>query len=147
MRTWHTLSHNGDGSLKAELSRQDRTKIYAWHAEQLAYLIQRLKQVPEGNGSLFDNTAILYCSEMSNGSHNSTNIPFLLAGTAGGRFRNGAFFDETNAAKGERTTYRWNNDLLAAIGKGYGLEIDSFGSADRTARDQYSKGPYARILA
>ena len=49
----HDLSHRGDDDADAV---DKLTRINRWYAEQLAYLIGRMKQIPEGDGTLLDNT-------------------------------------------------------------------------------------------
>ena len=63
---------------------QDKlTKINKWYCEQLAYLAKRLAETPEpgGDGSLLDNTLIVWTNELGKGnSHTLDNIPFVLVG-------------------------------------------------------------------
>jgi len=66
-------------------------KVDLWHAEQLAYLISALKSIPEGAGTAFDNTVILWTSECTHGNHGHQNIPIVLAGNAGGTLKTGQF--------------------------------------------------------
>ena len=77
----HDLSHHGGDDVKlAKISRINR-----FHVEQLAYLLQRLKSVPEGDGNLLDHSMIVYGSGLSDGNrHNNENLPILLAGKGGG---------------------------------------------------------------
>ena len=59
------------------------TKINKWYCEQLAYLAKRLAETPEpgGDGSLLDNTLIVWTNELGKGnSHTLDNIPFVLVG-------------------------------------------------------------------
>ena len=72
---WHGLAHGaGKGKGAEALGKFDR-----WLIEQLAYFLQRLQDTPEGDGSLLDNTLVLYGSSNSK-THNNTNYPTLLAG-------------------------------------------------------------------
>lgn len=77
----HDLSHHGGDSTKlAKLA-----KINRFHVEQLAYLLDKLKSVREGEGTLLDNSMICYGSGLSDGNrHNNENLPVLLAGRGGG---------------------------------------------------------------
>jgi hypothetical protein len=68
-------------------------EINKWYCEQLAYLARRLDETPEpgGEGSLLDNTLIVWTNELGKGnSHTLNNIPFVLVGN-GLDFRMGAF--------------------------------------------------------
>jgi hypothetical protein len=77
----HTMSHSQNfGGL---------TKINTWYAEQLAYLVAKLKAIPDGGGSLFDSTIVMWGNGLGMGqTHYQTRLPVLLAG-GGGAFRTG----------------------------------------------------------
>jgi hypothetical protein len=77
----HDLSHHGGDDAKlTKIARINR-----FHVEQLAYLLERLKSVREGDGTLLDNSMIVYGSGLSDGNrHNNENLPVLLAGRGGG---------------------------------------------------------------
>jgi hypothetical protein len=83
----HELAHRGDSDVDA---KDKLTRIYRWYAEQFAYLIARLKSVPEGNGTMLDNTLVLWISEHSKGNvHDRRGLPYVAAGRAGGAVRTG----------------------------------------------------------
>lgn len=76
----HGLSHDPD--LNAD-SLEKLTKINIWFAEQIAYLVTKLANTkePGGEGSLLDNTTLVWTNELGKGnSHSHDNIPFLLLG-------------------------------------------------------------------
>lgn len=82
----HDLSHHGGDPKKHAKIRQ----INRFHVSQLAYLLERLKSIPEGNGTLLDHCMIVYGSGLSDGNaHNHDNLPVLLAGGGGGTLRSG----------------------------------------------------------
>jgi hypothetical protein len=65
-------------------------KINKFHVEQFAYLIDKLKSVPEGEGTLLDNCMIAYGSAIEDGNrHTHGNLPILLAGKGGGSLKTG----------------------------------------------------------
>ena len=77
----HDLSHHGGDPKKHAKIRE----INRFHVTQLAYFLDRLKSIPEGEGTLLDNSMILYGSALSDGNrHNNENMPILLAGRGGG---------------------------------------------------------------
>jgi hypothetical protein len=106
--------------------------IYRFYAENLAYLLQKLDSVQEGNGTLLDNTLVLAVSEIQQPeNHGQSNMPFLLAGKAGGRL----------------ATKRWlklnsqpHNNLLVSIMNLFGVEGQTFGNA------RYCTGPLAGVF-
>ncbi|MDA9764034.1 DUF1552 domain-containing protein [bacterium] len=77
----HPLSHHGDNPEKIE----KMSKINAFHVSLFAEYLEKLKNTPEGNGSLLDNSLILYGSGIGNPNvHDHTNLPIILAGGASG---------------------------------------------------------------
>lgn len=77
----HDISHHGRLADKLEKKR----KIDRYHVEQLAYILGRMKSIKEGNGTMLDNTLLVYGAGISDGdAHNHNNLPILLAGRGGG---------------------------------------------------------------
>jgi hypothetical protein len=114
----HTLSHEGNDKLPAQ---EKLTKINAWFAEQMAYMARRLAETPEpgGDGSLLDNTLILWTNELGEGnSHSLDNIPFVMVG-------NGLDFEMGRSVKYKRAPH---NRLLLSIAHGFGHHLEHFGS-------------------
>jgi hypothetical protein len=65
-------------------------KINTYHTEMLAYFLGRLKETPDGDGTLLDHTAIVYGSGLSDGNrHTHEELPVLLAGRADGSLKPG----------------------------------------------------------
>ena len=82
----HSSSHHTNQESKIE----DYKKITRWHVEQFAYLLARLKGIPEGERTLLDNSMILCGSSLSDGNkHDPNNLPILLGGKGGGRIQSG----------------------------------------------------------
>jgi Protein of unknown function (DUF1552) len=82
----HDISHHGGDPRKHDKIRA----INRFHVAQLAYILQKLKSVPEGDGSLLDHSMIVYGSGISDGnSHAHEDLPILLAGKANGSVKTG----------------------------------------------------------
>ena len=116
----HSLSHAADKETKIQAQL---TKINKWYCEQLVYLAQKLAATPEpdGNGSLLDNTTIIWTNELGKGnSHTLNNIPFVLVGGGLG-FRTG------RSLKFKRVPH---NRLLLSLAHAFGHEIKTFGNPD-----------------
>lgn len=82
----HSLSHHQN--------EEDKLRQYQliarWHITQYAYLLDKLKSIREGDGSLLDNTMVLFGSDLRDGNkHDPKNLPIVLAGRAGGRLSTG----------------------------------------------------------
>jgi hypothetical protein len=82
----HNLSHHKD--LPENLERL--AKINRYHIELFSYFLQRLDAIPEGEGTLLDQCAIVYGSGLSDGNrHNHNDLPILVAGGGQGLFEGG----------------------------------------------------------
>jgi Protein of unknown function (DUF1552) len=82
----HDLSHHGgDPKKHAKLKILNK-----FHVEQFAYLMGKLKSIPEGSGNVLDHSMIVYGSGISDGDrHNHDNLPILLCGKGGGTIKAG----------------------------------------------------------
>ena len=82
----HNLSHHGGDPVK-KAKIQD---INIFHTTQLAYFLNRLKSVKEGDGTLLDHSMVVYGSGNGDGNrHNHDDLPILLAGRGCGTIRQG----------------------------------------------------------
>jgi hypothetical protein len=65
-------------------------KINAYHVTQFAYLLDRLRSTPDGDGSLLDHAMLMYGTGMGDcNAHDPRNIPLLLAGGGAGQLKGG----------------------------------------------------------
>jgi hypothetical protein len=82
----HGMSHHKhQPSLVAEY-----TTVSRWYASQVAYFLEKMRAVDEGQGSLLDNSIVLYGSEMKDGNgHIKTDLPLVLIGKGKGRLDTG----------------------------------------------------------
>ncbi len=82
----HSLSHHES---KEENLAQYQL-IGQWHVEQYAYLLKKLRSMPEGDSNVLDNSMILFGSGLRDGNkHSPRNLPLVLAGKAGGALQSG----------------------------------------------------------
>jgi hypothetical protein len=82
----HDLSHHGGDPKKHEKIRE----INRFHVTQLAYFLEKLQGISEGERSLLDNSMIMYGSGLGDGNaHDHGNLPIVLAGSGGGTIRTG----------------------------------------------------------
>ncbi|MFO0909749.1 MAG: DUF1552 domain-containing protein [Isosphaeraceae bacterium] len=116
----HELSHHPDSQTE---SYEKLIKINTWFCEQMAYMAKRLAETPEpgGQGSLLDNTAIIWTNELGKGnSHTLDNIPFVLVG-------NGLDFKTGRSLKFKNVPH---NRLLLSVAHAFGHRIKTFGNPD-----------------
>lgn len=126
----HGLSHSGPSSFaqQKELALRDK-----WFAEQVAYFLEKLKSIPEGDGTLLDNTLVLWCSEISVGNtHSHHNMPFLLAGKGGTNLQTGRYLQYADGVS--------HCDFLNTLLLMFGIENELFGNPD------FSSGPLPGII-
>lgn len=82
----HSVTHHRNDPEKVEKT----AKINHLHAQTFAYLLQRMRSTPDGDGTLLDHSMILYGSSISDGNaHTHDNLPIVLAGGACGRIKGG----------------------------------------------------------
>lgn len=130
----HALTHGGiGGAAKIE----GRNKVAEWYADRFAFLIKKMKEVREGDNSLFDNTLIVWTSEHSNDGnkeHNRKNIPFITAGSAGGAIKTGEFFDFSSRRYG-------HDGLYATFAQAMGLsDVEKVGNLPDQVSDTVIPG-------
>jgi hypothetical protein len=130
----HAMSHAGDGDAASQASL---TQINIWYAQQLAYLLDKLAAIREGDRSVLDNTVVLWAIEVGKGNvHSHRDLPFLLAGSCGGKLRTGRFVDYL-AGGGSGQPH---NNLLVSL-------ASAMGGADTTFGDpQYCTGPLPGLV-
>jgi hypothetical protein len=109
----HTISHHGNNPVLIE----QHAKVNAYHASLFAKFLDRLKAVPDGDGTLLDHTLLVYGSGMSNGNgHTPYPLPHLVAG---------------GIVKGNRhivaSEHSPNANLHVSIVGKFGVDLESFG--------------------
>jgi hypothetical protein len=115
---FHTASHHQE--------REDRIKdfqrINVYHVSLVPYLLEKLKKTPDGDGTLLDNSLVVYGSAMGNSNmHNHKRCPLFFAGHAAGRLKGNL---HVRAADGTPMA----NAMLAAL-HAMGVDIASFGDS------------------
>src|SRR5438552_3860825 len=115
---FHILSHHSN--LKENMDKFAVLNHY--HVGIFTYLLDKLKNTPDGDGSLLDHSIVLYGSAMSDANqHNHAPLPIVLAGSASGRLKGGR-----HVRNPKDTTM--SNLLLAILDK-LGIQKESFGDS------------------
>jgi hypothetical protein len=78
---FHPCSHHGESPAKvAEFAKLNR-----YHVSLIPYFLEKLKNTPDGDGNLLDNSLVMYGSPMGDSNvHNHKRVPLFLAGHASG---------------------------------------------------------------
>jgi len=116
---FHPASHHGE--------REERVtqfaKINEYHVSLIPYFLEKLKNTPDGETNLLENTLVVYGSPMGNSNvHNHKRCPLFLAGHAGGHLKGGVHI---KAADGTPMA----NAFLAVAQGALGLDVDTFGDS------------------
>ena len=82
----HNCTHHQNDPVKIAKT----AKINTHHVDQLAYLVNKMKNTPDGDGTLLDHSMLLYGSSLSDGNkHTHVDLPVALVGGAGGTLKGG----------------------------------------------------------
>ena len=115
----HPASHDDQSDAYERVSR--------YYCSQLAYLAGRLDAMPEGEGTVLDNSCLMFISNMWSGSkHDSTKVPVLLAGSLGGTLETGRVLDYKDKGDDNRKLC----SLYLSIMDRMGVKLDRFGDAE-----------------
>ena len=115
----HGASHNDTSDGYERIAR--------FHLSQLAYLAKRLDEMPEGEGTVLDNSCLMFMSNMLSGTkHDNKKVPIITAGGLGGTLQTGRTLDYLEAGDGNRKLC----SLYLGIMDRMGVKLDHFGDAD-----------------
>jgi hypothetical protein len=118
---FHPASHHGE--------REDRIldfkKINDYHVSMVPYFLQKLRDTPDGESNLLDNTLIIFGSPMGNSNvHNHKRCPLFLAGHAGGHLTGGLHVKAPDGTPMANVFLTLLHDL--------GVDVPSFGDSNGT---------------
>ena len=111
----HNMTHNQKGNGYLELA-----KIDTFHMQQYAYMIQRMKEIKESDGStMLDNSLITYGAALGDGAtHQFYDLPMIVAGGTQGQIKQGRFIRMKSGTL--------NSNLWLTLANLMGLEMESF---------------------
>ncbi len=122
--------HGGVGHGQVKNILDARRKICGFHFQQIAKIAAALKSIPEGDGTMLDNTIIVYTSDNGETHHSAgVNYPILLLGDLGGRLAKRRYYSPGNAKQPDRSQpgYIRLGDVWATLLAGAGQTYKSFG--------------------
>lgn len=114
--------------------------VNRWQVEQLMYLVNHLQTTPEGDGTLLDNTVVVWFSECAQtyqgDPHDLTNMGFTLIGGGQGYFNTGQYIEFPG---GDSYSH---SRLLVTLAQYMGLNVESVGLPEYC-----TEGPLPHIVA
>jgi len=115
----HGASHNNQSDGYERIAR--------FHLSQLAYLAAKLDSMPEGDGTVLDNSCLMWLSNMWIGrKHDNTRLPLVVAGGLGGTVNTGRTLDYLKASDDNRKLC----SLFLSIMDRMDVKLDRFGDAE-----------------
>src|SRR4051794_10372000 len=115
----HAASHNN--------ASDGYERIARFHLSQLAYLATRLDSMPEGNGTVLDNSCLMWINNMWIGrKHDNTRLPLVLAGGLGGTLETGRTLDYVQESDDNRKLCSLYLSLMDRMG----VKVEKFGDAE-----------------
>jgi Protein of unknown function (DUF1552) len=117
--SFHGISHHAEDPGQIALL----AKINRYHVQMLAYLVEKLDSIKEGDGTLLDHSLLMFGSNMGNSNqHLHYDTPAVLIGGASGRLKG-----DRHLAYASRTVPTGN--LLLSIAKMFDVEVEQFGDS------------------
>ena len=112
----HAASHNNNSDGYERIAR--------FHLSQYAYLAQKLDAMKEGEGTVLDNSCLMFLSNLWIGrKHDNTRLPLVLAGGLGGTLKTGRALSYL----GQPDEKRRMQSLYLSLMDRYGVKLDTFG--------------------
>ena len=124
----HSMTHNQ----KKEDVAKELQKIDIFHLEQLSYVISRMKEIKESDGtSLFENSILTYGAGLGDGAtHQYFDLPMIVAGKGQGQIKQGRFIRCKSGTL--------NSNLWLTLSNLMGLEIESFADSSAVISDLWT---------
>ncbi len=112
------IGHGGDGGEGV------RRCVDQWHVERFASLLRKLDAVPENNGTMLDNSIVVFANrDPDHDGHWITDLTWLVAGGGGGRLAQGSAF---RWPSGQASRQMPHTRLLATLCRGMGVDPRPF---------------------
>ena len=107
-------------------------RIARFHVSQFAYLAEKLDSMPEGDGTVLDNSCLIFLSNLWIGrKHDNTRLPLVLVGGLGGTLQTGRTLDYLEAGDENRKICSLYLSLMDRMG----VKLDRFGDAETHLQD------------
>jgi hypothetical protein len=153
----HSAGHNKKDPGQGVMGNEILARVRHFIAGRTAGLMKKLQSIPEGTGTMLDNTLLVFTSDSANRQHTSgENWPFVIVGNLGGRLRTGQLVAYPMKKRGNKGEWNYHGSAASAnptINALYCTFLHAVGAprkhfnltaANKDNRDQY--GPLKVLL-
>lgn len=125
--------------------REMRENIRTYQMELIAGLAGKLKAVPEGDGTMLDNTVIVYLSDAGAQHHTGyENMPLMVLGNMNGAFKTGRYLHYPNY---NQSGHRVLANFLMSLQHAAGMPVEEYGDKDLGLSEMIDQGgPLAELM-
>jgi hypothetical protein len=124
---WHDMVHMGRNQGDGSVDDPGLIRGFEWYTEQFVGLLERLDATPEDDGTMLDNTAVLWMSEFGNGTgHNTNKLHIVLAGNLGADVATGRCLELGTGGDYDESDHS-HNQVFVSLLNAFGYDDTSFG--------------------
>jgi hypothetical protein len=153
----HTAGHNKKDPNQGIMGHQVLGQVRRYISEQTAGLIKKLQSMPEGKGTMLDNTLLVFTSDSANRQHTGgENWPFVLLGNLGGRLKTGRYVAYPMKERGSKGEWNYHgsaatsnptiNALYCTLLHAAGAPRQHFNLTGSNKEDPDQHGPLKELL-
>ena len=154
----HTAGHNKKDPQLGIMGNQVLARVRRFIAEQTVDLMKKLDSIPEGDGTMLDNTLLVFTSDSANRQHTSgENWPFVLLGNLGGRLKTGRYVAYPMKERGTKGEWNYHgsasssnptiNALYCTLLHAAGAPRERFNLSGPNQEDRDQYGPLQELLS
>ncbi len=136
------FAHLADNAEPGSVAFEQMTNYGAHHAGHVLEFVQKLDAIPEANGTMLDNTLVVWLNEMATGDHDQDVYPMVLFGGSNVPMRFGKYIKYvvggpsplgSSGNNSQRPSGMPQNRVLTSIAQAMGLDVDVVGDAEVAA--------------
>lgn len=153
----HTAGHNKQDPELGIMGHEVLSRVRRYVAEQTVSLMKKLQSIPEGSGTMLDNTLLVFTSDSANRQHTGgENWPFVLLGNLGGRLKTGRYLSYPMAERGTKGDWSYHgsasstnptiNALYCTLLHAAGAPREHFNLSGSNKDDPDQYGPLKELL-
>lgn len=138
----HHMGHGGGENGMSQLELYDMIRHF--HFDLIAGLCKKLEAIKEGDGTMLDNTVIIYLSDAAEAHHSRCwEWPIVVIGDMGGKLKSGRYIDYPGYGQANHRTIA---NMYMTLLNLAGVSVDTFGMKDPMLQDIDQYGPLEELL-